>query len=244
MSHRRRTGAAAAFALCVGLACQPSASGDKAQGAAAGAARTEDQLVLYALGAAVSRPLESFHLKPEEAEHVAAGFRDALAGAPLQATPDAYMEKIQALQTERRKIAAQAEEQASAAFLAKAAGEEGAVQTPSGLVYLEEEAGTGKSPGPDDVVSVHYHGTLRDGTVFDSSVERGTPATFPLNRVIPCWREGLQRMHVGGKARLVCPASLAYGDMGAPPRIPGGAALQFEVQLLEIGSGSDSASGE
>jgi FKBP-type peptidyl-prolyl cis-trans isomerase len=83
-------------------------------------------------------------------------------------------------------------------------------------------------------VKVHYVGTLRDGTVFDSSRERGTPAQFPLNRVIPCWTEGVQKMKVGGKGRLTCPASIAYGDRGAPPKIKPGAALAFEVELLEI----------
>jgi FKBP-type peptidyl-prolyl cis-trans isomerase FkpA/FKBP-type peptidyl-prolyl cis-trans isomerase FklB len=83
-------------------------------------------------------------------------------------------------------------------------------------------------------VKVHYHGTLTDGTVFDSSVQRKEPATFPLNGVIPCWTEGVQLMKAGGKSRLVCPASLAYGDRGAPPRIRPGATLVFEVELLEI----------
>ena len=81
---------------------------------------------------------------------------------------------------------------------------------------------------------MHYHGTLRDGTVFDSSVERGTPATFPLNRVVPCWTEGLQKIKVGGKAKLVCPSSIAYGDRGAPPKIKPGAPLVFEVELIGI----------
>ncbi len=97
--------------------------------------------------------------------------------------------------------------------------------------------GTGESPGATDTVSVHYHGTLRDGTVFDSSVDRGTPASFPLNRVVPCWTEGLQLMKVGGKSRLVCPSGIAYGDQGRPG-IPGGAALVFEVELLSIDGGS------
>jgi FKBP-type peptidyl-prolyl cis-trans isomerase FkpA/FKBP-type peptidyl-prolyl cis-trans isomerase FklB len=83
-------------------------------------------------------------------------------------------------------------------------------------------------------VRVHYHGTLTDGTVFDSSVQRGEPATFALNGVIPCFREGVQLMKVGGKSRLVCPAPLAYGDRGAPPKIRPGATLVFEVELLEI----------
>ena len=93
--------------------------------------------------------------------------------------------------------------------------------------------GSGASPSATDKVKVHYHGTLRDGTVFDSSVERNSPAEFPRNRVIPCWTEGVAKMKVGGKSRLVCPAEIAYGDRSTG-RIPGGAALSFEVELIEI----------
>src|SRR6185295_3867195 len=85
-----------------------------------------------------------------------------------------------------------------------------------------------------DRVKVHYHGTLADGTVFDSSVDRGTPATFPLNGVIPCWTEGLQQMKVGGKSKLICPSDVAYGDRGSPPKIKPGSTLVFDVELLEI----------
>jgi FKBP-type peptidyl-prolyl cis-trans isomerase FkpA/FKBP-type peptidyl-prolyl cis-trans isomerase FklB len=126
------------------------------------------------------------------------------------------------------------EKKAGEAFLAKAAGEKGATKTPSGLVMTTVKPGSGASPAPTDTVKVHYHGTLTDGTVFDSSVERKEPATFPLNRVIPCWTEGVQKMKVGGKSRLVCPAALAYGDQGAPPKIKPGATLVFDVELLEI----------
>ena len=98
----------------------------------------------------------------------------------------------------------------------------------------EIKAGTGESPSKESKVKVHYHGTLRDGSVFDSSVERKEPATFALNQVVPCWTEGVQMMKVGGKSKLVCPADLAYKDRGAPPKIKPGAALVFEVELLEI----------
>jgi len=93
--------------------------------------------------------------------------------------------------------------------------------------------GTGDSPTASDTVTVHYHGAFQDGTVFDSSVDRGTPASFPLNRVIPCWTEGVQLMKVGGKNRLVCPSNMAYGDLGRPG-IPPGAVLVFGVELLGI----------
>lgn len=116
----------------------------------------------------------------------------------------------------------------------KAAKEPGAVRTPSGLVYKSLVEGKGASPKATDTVKVHYHGTLTDGKVFDSSVERKQPLEFALNGVIPCWTEGVQKMRVGGKARLVCPSDIAYGERGYPPDIPGGATLIFEVQLLDI----------
>jgi FKBP-type peptidyl-prolyl cis-trans isomerase len=121
------------------------------------------------------------------------------------------------------------------AALDKAAAEPGAIRTPSGMVYRELRAGTGGSPRATDAVTVNYRGTLPNGTEFDSSYKRNQPAQFPLNQVIPCWTEGLQRMKVGGKSQLVCPANLAYGERGSPPDIPGGATLVFEVELLAIG---------
>jgi FKBP-type peptidyl-prolyl cis-trans isomerase FkpA len=111
-----------------------------------------------------------------------------------------------------------------------------AVPAPAGsgfeLTHLTE--GSGPSPGPTDVVVVHYHGTFPDGQVFDSSVQRGEPAKFPLNRVIPCWTQGVAQMKVGGKAKLVCHPDVAYGERGAPPRIPPNATLNFEVELIAI----------
>jgi FKBP-type peptidyl-prolyl cis-trans isomerase FkpA len=116
----------------------------------------------------------------------------------------------------------------------KIATEPGAVKTESGLVYIELEPGTGASPGPKDTVKANYRGMLVGGKEFDSSYKRNESPTFPLSGVISCWTEGLQRMKVGGKARLVCPSSLAYGDRGVPPEVPGGATLIFEVELLDV----------
>lgn len=123
----------------------------------------------------------------------------------------------------------------SKAYLEKAAAQPGAVKTPSGLIYRELRPGSGGSPTATDTVTVNYRGTLVDGTEFDSSYKRNEPAQFPLNRVIPCWTEGVQKMKVGGKSELVCPANIAYGEQGSPPTIPGGATLIFDIELLRIG---------
>jgi len=120
-----------------------------------------------------------------------------------------------------------------ARYLAKAAAEPGAVKTQSGLVYSEIKPGTGASPRATQTVKVNYRGTFIDGKEFDSSYKRNMPIEFPLNGVIPCWTEGVQKMKVGGKSKLVCPASIAYGESGRPG-IPGGATLVFEVELLGI----------
>ncbi len=106
--------------------------------------------------------------------------------------------------------------------------------TPSGLVYRSIKDGTGPSPQATDTVRVHYRGTFPDGKEFDSSYSRGSPAEFPLNRVIKCWTEGVQRIAVGGKAKLTCPSAIAYGERGAGGTIPPNAVLQFEVELLGI----------
>ena len=120
------------------------------------------------------------------------------------------------------------------AAIAKAAKEKGAVVTPTGLVYLSFKDGTGASPSATDTVKVHYRGTLPDGKEFDSSYKRNAPAEFPLNRVIPCWTEGVQRMKIGGKAKLTCPSAIAYGARGAGDAIPPNATLLFEVELISI----------
>lgn len=108
------------------------------------------------------------------------------------------------------------------------------VTTASGLVYQSLQEGSGASPAATDTVRVHYRGILMDGREFDSSYKRGQPTEFPLNRVIPCWTEGVQRMKPGGKARLTCPPAIAYGERGAGGVIPPNATLQFEIELLSV----------
>ena len=195
---------------------------------------TEDDKTLYALGLLVSRSLANFNLTEAEIATVLAGIGDGVRKAPEKVDLQVYGPKVQALHAARVGAASDTEKKAGETYLARAAQEQGASRSASGLVIQTIKPGTGASPKATDTVKVHYHGTLTDGTVFDSSVERKEPATFPLNRVIPCWTEGLQKMRVGGKSRLVCPPALAYGDQGAPPRIKPGATLVFEVELLDI----------
>lgn len=122
----------------------------------------------------------------------------------------------------------------SQAFLEKAAAEPGAVRTADGLIFRELRPGTGASPGINDAVKVNYRGTFINGVEFDSSYKHNAPGVFPLRRMIPCWREGLQRMKVGGKYHLVCPPGIAYGKNGIAPVIPPDSTIVFDVELLAI----------
>ncbi len=203
-------------------------------GAAAPEPKSEEQKTLYALGLAISRSLGSFTLSEAELEIVKAGITDGVQNKSPKVDLQVYGPKIQELQTARAGAVAATERKAGQTFVDKAAAEKGATRTASGAIVTTLKAGTGPSPKLTDKVKVHYHGTLTDGTVFDSSVQRKEPASFPLHGVIKCWGEGVQAMKVGGKSRLVCPPDTAYGDRGAPPRIKPGATLVFEVELLEI----------
>jgi len=202
--------------------------------------QTEDQKTLYALGLALSRSVSQFNLKPEELDIVKAGLTDGLFSKEKKVDLETYGPKLQELAKTRGAATAAQEKKDSEGYIAKAAAEKGAKKTASGMVYQEITPGTGETPKATDHVKVHYTGTLTDGTVFDSSVKRGEPVTFPLNGVIKCWTEGVQMMKVGGKAKLVCPSDLAYGDRGQGPIKPG-ATLVFEVELLGIEKGGDKA---
>ena len=196
--------------------------------------KTDEQKTLYALGLVLAQNLGTFALSATELEIVKAGLTDGVTNKDKKVDLQTYGPKIQELQRARVTAAAVPERKAGQAYVEKAAAEKGAVKTPSGAVVTTLKPGTGPSPTATDKVKVHYQGTLTDGTVFDSSIQRGEPITFPLNGVIKCWTEGVQQMKVGGKSRLGCPADTAYGDRGAPPKIKPGATLVFEVELLEI----------
>ncbi|MBJ6799033.1 FKBP-type peptidyl-prolyl cis-trans isomerase [Geomonas propionica] len=194
--------------------------------------KADDQKTFYAIGQVMARQLAVFDMSQDEMEQVLKGVKDGVESkAPFDVEP--YKAKIQQLALSRRnaqgeKLAAKTKE-----FVEKAAKEKDAVKTPSGLIYKSLKEGTGASPAATDKVKVNYRGTLIDGKEFDSSYASGHPVEFGLNQVIKCWTEGLQKMKVGGKAQLVCPADLAYGERGSG-QIPANATLVFEVELLDI----------
>lgn len=202
--------------------------------------KTEDQKAFYSLGVSINKQLSVFDLSPEELKYVQLGMSDASTGKKLAADPDANRQKLSELAKVRMVKATEKQKGLDKPFLEKTAAEKGAQKTSSGLIYIEVKPGTGAQPKATDIVKVHYTGTLTDGKEFDSSIKRGQPVEFPLGQVLPCWVEGVGMMKVGGKAKLVCPSDIAYGDSGRPPIIPGGATLIFEVELLDVKIGEAS----
>lgn len=200
--------------------------------AAPGALTTDDQKTIYALGLSMAQQLSQMGITPAEYAIVKQALTDAAAGKPALEL-SAWQPKFGTFANARSAKMAAAEKVKAKAFLDAASAEPGATRAPSGLVYRELAAGTGASPKATDKVRVNYRGTLTNGTEFDSSYKRNMPAEFPLNGVIPCWTEGVQKMKVGGKSKLVCPSEIAYGDQGRPS-IPPGATLVFEIELLAI----------
>lgn len=180
------------------------------------------------------------HLETLNVDAYVAGFRDAYAKKQpamtedeMKVVLDGFKQKLQAEAVAKAQAEAAANKQKAAAYLVENAKKPGVTTTASGLQYEVLTQGKGAKPKSTDVVSVHYHGTLIDGSVFDSSVQRGEPASFQLDQVIPGWTEALQLMPVGSKYRLTLPPELAYGEQGAGP-IPANSVLIFEVELLDI----------
>lgn len=188
------------------------------------------------LGFSISQQLSNFPVGVDVGALIL-GISDLLEGAELRMTAD----QMDAIVIQVREEASMREQQQSAevrsageAFRAEYANRENVQSTDSGILYTIVEAGSGGSPGPQSTVTVHYRGTLVDGTEFDSSYRRNQPTTFALNAIIPGWQEALQLMAVGAKFEIVLPPELAYGDSGAPPTIPPGATLIFEIELLNV----------
>lgn len=195
--------------------------------------QTDEEKVFYYFGTALSVNVAPLNPTDEEVELIVRGLHDALAGNAIELDAETFGPKLNEIAQQRMADSLLREEAAGRAYLQQMAAEDGAIITDSGIVILELVAGTGASPAPDSTVTAHYHGTLRDGTVFDSSVTRGQPFTSSLDKVIPCWREAIPSMQEGGKSKISCPAELAYGDRGSGA-IPGGAALTFEVELIDV----------
>lgn len=200
---------------------------------------TEDDKTFYAMGYMLGGNLQRLSLSDKELQALYKGIATAAKNDKSEVDMAKYQNRIQEVFKARMDKVAAKEKEAGLAFLDKFVKDEGATKTASGLAYKVIKEGTGATPGAEDVVEVHYHGTLTNGEVFDSSVERGKTISFPLNRVIKGWTEGLQTMKEGGKTKFVIPADLAYGEAGAPPKIPGGATLVFEVELFKVTKAAD-----
>lgn len=197
---------------------------------------TEEQKSMYFLGGALYSQVQSFEFTAEEQEYITKGFNDAVKHESVKLDAAKYNAEVQKVLEAKYKVKVDAVKKEGQAFIAREtkANKKLKPQTlKSGVVFIQTKKGSGKSPKETDVVRVHYHGTFSDGKVFDSSVERKQPAEFPLNGVVPCWTEAVQKMKVGGKAILLCPSETAYGDRQVGP-IPGGSTLKFEVELLDI----------
>ena len=195
--------------------------------------KSEEEKTFYAIGTMFGSRLTQLSMSDAEIDSLAAGLKDAAKGDKQKVDPMAYQQKIQEMFKSRMEKQSVDVKKKGMAFLDKFVSE-GATKTASGMAYKHIKVGTGATPKETDIVKVHYHGTLTDGTVFDSSRERGKEVSFPLNRVIKGWTEGVQLMKVGGLTKFVIPSELAYGDAGAPPKIRGGETLVFEVELLGI----------
>ena len=221
-------------AMCSALALVACKGGGPAAATSGAAPGTEDEKTFYALGLILGRNLASFSMTPQEIEFVKKGLSDQALNKPTDVKLDDYGPKVQNLARTRQLAKAEQEKKAGAAAVEKAAAEPGAQKLPSGVVVKMIKEGAGASPVATDKVKVHYTGTLENGTKFDSSRDRGQPVDFPLTTVVKCWAEGLQKMKVGGQAKLTCPSDTAYGDQGRPPNIPGGATLFFDVELISI----------
>ncbi len=197
--------------------------------------------ISYAMGMAIGHQLLGMDASEINIEDFALAIKDlmnnkkpALSDAEAQQLVNEYLKDKEAQAAAKHEEANKAAKEAGIEFLKKNAEKEGVITTASGLQYMVLNEGNGKSPKATDQVKCHYEGMLIDGTLFDSSLQRGTPATFPLNRVIAGWTEGLQLMKEGSKFRFFIPFELGYGPQGAGASIPPYSTLIFDVELIEV----------
>jgi len=206
--------------------------------------KTDDERAIYTMGYLMGRNLTPFGMTAAEVKVVQAGLADSVLGKQPQVDVRFYQPRVNEILTTRLEAANKRQEAAAAAaagpekekgraFTEKFVKESKPQAIPGGGWYLETKAGAGASPAKTDTIKAHYRGTTVDGEEFDSSYKRGEPTEFGLNAVIACWTHGISMMKVGGKAKLVCPSDVAYGDPGRPGIKPG-ATLIFEVELVEI----------
>ena len=200
-----------------------------------GKPKADPNLALNAIGLSIARSLEGFAFTPAEVDKVVAGIHEGLSGhEPKQKLDEKAQDNLRNFMQARMSELAEKEKAKGAAYLEAASKEKGAVTTASGAIVVPIKEGTGATPEATDTVKVHYVGKLVSGKKFDASRDHGDqPAQFPLNGVIKCWTEALQKMRVGGHAKVVCPSDIAYGERGSPPLIPGNAVLTFDIELLD-----------
>ena len=233
------------FAVMIMLISLAGCTPEEASSASELKLDTSKNRISYTIGVNIGQDFKSQNMDVDP-DLLLMGLKDTLSGKELQLTEEEMVQEIQNFQQEMQaKMAAEmevkaAENKASGeAFLAENAKQEGVVVTESGLQYKIIEPGQGDSPGPADVATVHYRGTLIDGTQFDSSYDRGQPASFPVGGVIPGWSEALQLMKPGAKWQLSIPAELAYGERGAGQDIGPNSTLLFDVELISVEQGAN-----
>jgi FKBP-type peptidyl-prolyl cis-trans isomerase len=222
-------------------AAQPAAAPAQASGQQAGKPESVQDRASYVIGYNLGRTLKQNDVNANT-DLIVKGLRDGMGGgtgmltdAEMQSTMQEFQKQVQTQQEAKQKVVGEKNKTEGEAFLAKNKAKAGVKTTASGLQYEVEKEGTGPAPKATDTVTVNYKGTLMDGTTFDSSYDRGQPATFVLNQVIPGWTEGVQLMKVGSKYKFYIPAALGYGDKGAGNVIGPNSPLIFEVELLSIG---------
>jgi FKBP-type peptidyl-prolyl cis-trans isomerase FklB len=233
------------FAVMIMLTYLAGCAPEEASSASELKLDTSKNRISYTIGVNIGQDFKSQNMDVDP-DLLLMGLKDTLSGKELQLTEEEMVQEIQNFQQEMQvKMAAEMEAKAAEnkaageAYLAENAKQEGVVVTESGLQYKIIEPGQGDSPGPADVATVHYRGTLIDGTQFDSSYDRGQPASFPVGGVIPGWSEALQLMKPGAKWQLSIPAELAYGERGAGQDIGPNSTLLFDVELISVEQGAN-----